>query len=433
MVSPTTALPAWAPAVPFAALLVALVLAPVLVPHWWHKPLWRLLGLLLLAAPAAIADAVVAPVRIGHAVDEYASFLLLLWALYQLASGIVLTGPFSGTPRANVALLAVGATLASFIGTTGASMLLLPPLLRANQGRALVGHLILFFIYLVGNVGGLLLPLGDPPLFLGFLHGVPFFWTVRLWPFWLLNSVLLLALAWVFDARAYGREAPAVRVAAAERAQTPWHIEGAHHFIGFAAVTLLLGMGPAWGLGPHQQQGMLLLVAATSLLLTPAHVRAFNQFRWEPLIEVAVLFLPLFLAMPQALSVVVAYQEALPLRSPEAFYWWTGALSSVLDNAPCYMTFATLANAQNGFAGTNLAPLTESARGAPSLMAIAHGAVSMGAMTYIGNGPNLLVRQRAQEAGWRTPGFFAYVGWALLLLLPTLWLTRWVVASGDLV
>lgn len=433
MVLRLAALPAWAPAVPFALLLLALVLAPVALPRWWHRPWWRLGGLLALAAPAALADGLAAPSRVGHALDEYASFILLLWALYQLASGIVLTGPFRGTPCTNVALLATGAAIASLIGTTGAAMLLLPPLLRANQGRAFVGHLILFFIYLVGNVGGLLLPLGDPPLFLGFLHGVPFFWTLRLWPYWLLNSALLLALAWVFDARAYRREATTVRVAAAERARTPWRIDGAHHFIGFAAVTAMLGAGPTYGLGPHQLQALLLLVAVTSLLLTPAHVRAFNQFRWEPLLEVAILFLPLFLAMPQALGVVVAYQDWLPLRSPEAFYWWTGALSSVLDNAPCYMTFATLANAQQGFAGLNLSSLTQSPRGAASLMAIAHGAVSMGAMTYIGNGPNLLVRQRAHEAGWQTPGFFAYVGWAALLLLPTLWLTRWLVAGMGLV
>jgi Na+/H+ antiporter NhaD/arsenite permease-like protein len=415
------------PALPFASILLALLIVPAACPALWHRPLRRFGLLLLLAAPAAVADAQASPWRLGHALDEYASFLLLLWALYQLACGIVLRGPFAGSPKSNVGLLALGATLASVIGTTGASMLLLPVLLRANQGRAHVRHLVVLFIFLVSNAGGLLLPLGDPPLFLGFLHGVPFFWTLRMWPLWLANVGGLLAVAYALDARAYRQEDASVRLSAGRRGREPWRLEGKGHALGFLAVAALLGFGPAVGLGGRIQQAALAAIALAALRAMPAHVRAFNAFEWEPLIEVAVLFLPLFLAMPRALAVVAQHQALLPLSSAESLYWWTGGLSSVLDNAPCYLTFATLANANLGFAGADLRELAAAPAGVPRLMAVAHGAVSMGAMTYIGNGPNLMVRQRAERAGVPMPSFFGYLGWALALLLPVLWLSRMLV------
>ena len=420
---PAAPAPLWA-AAPFAAVLALVVLGPAMAPRLWHRPLWRLCILSAAAAPAALRDAMAQPATLAHVLAEYSSFVLLLWALYQLAAGVVIEGPFSGRPRSNVIMLALGAALANVVGTTGASMLLLPVLLRANVGRRHVTHLVVFFIFIVSNQGGLLTPLGDPPLYLGFLHGVPFGWTLRLWPAWGLSVGGLLALVYLLDRRYWRAEPVGAAAQAAERAHVPLRVTGLGHAAGFSAVLAAVCGGPAFGVPPWGTQSALLITAVVAHRYASARAHVRNRFSFEPIVEVAVLFLPLFLAMPQALAVLAANAHRLPLGSPEAYYWLTGGLSAVLDNAPCYLSMATLAQTRLGMAGPSLAPLAASGPGAAILAAIAHGAVSMGAMTYIGNGPNLMVRQSAVAAGVPMPSFAAYVGWAMAFLLPTLMATR---------
>ena len=355
-----------------------------------------------------------------HEWADYGSFVVMLTALYTIAGGIAVAATIPGKPWANTLLLAAGAVLASVIGTTGASMVLIRPLLRANAGRDRVTHLPVFFIFVVSNTGGLLTPLGDPPLFLGFLQGVDFFWTLRLWPEWLAVNGLLLATFFALDAaqsrRETRRSVPEVLDAVTLRAVRGLRLNG----------PLLLGVvaavvGQKYLPKPAGEVAMLALTAA-SLAFTPRAVRAANQFTWGPMIEVAVLFAGIFTTMVPALLLLKQHGGAVPVTEPWQFFWLTGLLSSVqradLDNAPTYLTIATLAADGN--------PIAWLPANKPEVLAaVSCGAVFMGANTYIGNGPNFMVKAIAEENGYAMPSFLGYLAYSGAVLLPAFALVTW--------
>jgi Na+/H+ antiporter NhaD/arsenite permease-like protein len=349
--------------------------------------------------------------------------------LFVISGGIVVRGTLAGTPGLNAILLGIGALLASVIGTTGASMLLVRPLLRANSVRALKAHVFVFFIFVVANGGGLLTPMGDPPLFLGFLRGVPFTWTLRLWPEWLFANAVLLVLFYVVDSTIFRREDLARPVDLDEVAvahQVPISIAGKRnllYLLGVAAVLLLSGK-----LRLHtlvQDAGMLAMVVL-SWKTTPKGLRAENGFSWSPIVEVAALFAGIFATMIPALAILNARGSELGLQHPWQYFWASGALSSFLDNAPTYLTFASAASGALGTDAENLAELLATDRGAALLAAISTGSVFMGANTYIGNGPNFMVKAIAEQAGVRMPGFFGYMAWSGAVLLPLFVAVTWI-------
>lgn len=389
---------------PFALLLLAIAVLPLAAPHWWEKNRHKALIGGLLSAPVVVYLLLAAPRALGHSLVEYASFVTLLGALYVVAGGLRITGDLRATPLTNVALLAVGALLANVIGTTGASMVLIRTVLRTNQQRANTAHIPFFFILVVSNCGGLLTPLGDPPLFIGYLRGVPFGWTLHLLPVWLLAVGYLLTLFFVLDRRAYGRER--AEALAHDTAQAvPLGLEGLPN-LGLLALIV----GAVFLPTPYRELTMA-GVAATSALLGPKAPRKANGFTYGPIVEVAVLFLGIFVTMIPALALLEARGAELGITRPWQFFLTTGGLSSVLDNAPTYLTFLSTAQGL-GLHGDVI--------GVPSvyLAAISCGAVLMGANTYIGNGPNFMVKAIAEEMEVRMPSFFRYAAAAILVLSP---------------
>ncbi|MBL8797539.1 MAG: sodium:proton antiporter [Planctomycetia bacterium] len=427
-------LPVWT-ALPFIILLLAIALLPLLAPHLWHTNRNRALitapfvaliaGYLIWIGPATNGRSVA---ELEHRLKEYGSFIILLAALYVVSGGITITGRFRPTPFTNAGFLTAGALLANLIGTTGASMLLIRPVLQINRPRRHTGHLPLFFIFLVSNLGGLLTPLGDPPLFLGFLQGVPFEWTLRLWPHWLLVNGVVLVIFLIWDVLAWRREEPLPPPEAT--AGSAFRVQGWVNVPLLGAILLLvLFQAPhmarlaAGALDhtfacpdltlhfPMPEIGML-AVAGLSLLLTPGSLRAANDFSWAPIAEVAILFIGIFVTMTPVLAMLQVHGPAFGIAEPWQFFWITGALSSFLDNAPTYLTIGTLAASPHDLAWL--------AHHRPSVLAaISCGAVFMGANTYIGNGPNFMVKAIADEAGYRTPSFFGYLIYSGLILLPT--------------
>jgi len=429
--------PTWAVA-PFAGYLLLIAILPLFAPRLWESNRNKLI-LSLAAGIPAIVHLCGLPGGVGfdqllRTGLDYLSFMVLLGALFAISGGICLRGALVGTPIVNTAFLAAGAVLASVVGTTGASALLIRPLLRANAHRVRAMHIVVFFIFIVANAGGLLTPLGDPPLFLGFLRGVPFTWTLRLLPAWALVNGVLLALFAAFDQLAFVRDRgkqrqsrpsdPAIEVGRLR-------IEG-----GLNAVWLLGIVGVVFGtglLGPYMtrfprvlsliQMAGMALCAALSWKTTPHSVRAVNRFSWAPMVEVAAVFLGVFITMIPALSYLEQRGASLGITRPAQFFWASGALSSVLDNAPTYLTFASLAvgvaDAGSGMlSSAGLGALAVHPTGAPLLAAVSCGAVMMGAVTYIGNGPNFMVKAIAEQHRVRTPSFFGYVAWSGLILLP---------------
>jgi Na+/H+ antiporter NhaD/arsenite permease-like protein len=429
---------------PFAGILLSLALLPSAAPRFWHRHYPKV------AAAWGLAFALPFVLRSGGAAVhalldvlllEYLPFVVLLWGLFTVTGGIEVTGTLPGTPRSNLLLLLTGTALASLIGTTGASMLLIRPLLRANAGRKRRAHVVVFFIFLVSNAGGSLTPLGDPPLFLGFLQGVPFFWTLTLLPHALLVIVLLAGAAYLVDMVEWRRERPASAAATS----------GKLGLVGSVNLWLLGGIvfgvwlsgvwrpGEADLLGVHVpiaglvREGIILTMGLASLSVTPAGLRQRIGFGWEPMREVAILFAAIFVTMIPALLLLRAGEDGpvgwliRALRTPEQFYWATGLLSSVLDNAPTYLTLlnTALGRFYPGIGTADALPLLLAER-AEYLRAISAGAVFMGALTYIGNAPNFMVRAIAEEAGVAMPSFFGYVlRWALPFLVPVLALLAW--------
>jgi Na+/H+ antiporter NhaD/arsenite permease-like protein len=428
-------LPLWT-ILPFAALLACIAVLPLAAEHWWHSNRNKGLVAGVLAAITALYVLVVyrsdGAAAIAHVLTEYVSFILLLGSLYVISGGIFVRGSLSGTPLANTTLMGLGAVLANFIGTTGASVLLVRPLLRANQSRKAKAHIVIFFIFIVSNCGGLLTPLGDPPLFLGFSAGVPFEWTlVNLWREWLLVNGVLLAVFNIWDQTVFGREERARHGSQLETAlkHEPLGLSGGLNFLflgGVVAAVYFKGQfNWPWGV----QEAIMALMAVLAYVTTPETNRQNNKFSFAPIVEVAVLFIGIFITMAPALQILNAWgsgdREVLGmsfgLDQPWQFFWVTGLLSSVLDNAPTYMTMAATAAGMEDVEahGQYLATLLAlGGQSAALLAAISCGAVFMGANTYIGNGPNFMVKAIAEESGVKMPSFFGYMIYSAAVLLP---------------
>lgn len=406
---------------PFVLLLLTIAILPLFAERWWHSNANKAIICAALALPVLCYLAYLDWVEhqpalavLGHQMFEYVSFLTLLASLFIVSGGVVLTGDLRATPRVNTTFLTIGVCLASVIGTTGASMLLIRPLLRTNRQRERTGHIPIFFIFTVSNLGGLLTPLGDPPLFLGFLRGVPFEWTLSLWPQWLIANGTLLIVFYLWDSLAYAGER--AKALAEDNTQVePLALRGVFNFLllGGIIVAVLL---QSWIPGTQGHVlGIVLMVtlAGLSWVLTPRRDREANEFTWAPILEVAVLFAGIFVVMVPALELLKTHGKEFGVTQPWQYYYLTGVLSSFLDNAPTYMALATLAASPD--------ELKTLVTNAPTLLAaISCGAVFFGAMTYIGNGPNFMVKAIADAAGYRTPSFFGYMVYSCLVLLPIL-------------
>jgi Na+/H+ antiporter NhaD/arsenite permease-like protein len=430
----------WPWALPFIGILLTIAAGPLVFPKLWHRHYgklafaWSTLTVAPLAAlygrPAAVAAFV-------HAMlAEYLSFIVLLFALYVVAGGILVTGNLRGTPLVNTVILAFGTLIASVVGTTGAAMILIRPLLRANAARLHNVHVVVFFIFLVANIGGALSPLGDPPLFVGFLHGVEFFWTTQhLWRPTALVAGLVLLIFIVLDVWYYRKDRLVTTVGEA-RAPVDLGVSGVVNLLLIAGIIIAILGSAVWKPGISfdvygttlelqnlLRDATLLLIALLSLVLTPNEHREANGFTWEPIAEVAILFAGIFACIIPVLAMLDAGKDgafawllaAVTARdgSPHdiAYFWLTGVLSAFLDNAPTYLVFFELAG---GDARELMGPL------ATTLAAISMGAVYMGALTYIGNAPNFMVYAIAVERGVKMPSFFGYMVWSTLVLLPVL-------------
>lgn len=424
--------------IPFAGILLSIALMPLLAPHFWHHHYGKVAAgwsLAFLLPFAAIFGVGVAGVNLVHALlAEYIPFIVLLTALFTVSGGIYIRGNLHGSPGLNTAILAIGAVLASFMGTTGASMLLIRPLIRANDNRKHVAHVVVFFIFIVSNAGGSLTPLGDPPLFLGFLKGVDFFWTVQhIFPESLFLIGSLLAIFFALDSWYYHRREEVLPVDPTPDSRQIG-FDGMVNFLLLAAVVALVLMSGFWkspvsfniagtevGLPGLLRDVGLVFITWVSLKLTPAQVHNDNQFGWGPMVEVAKLFAGIFLTIIPVIamlkagvngpfgSVVAAVTK--PDGSPDVmmYFWITGALSSFLDNAPTYLVFFNTAGGDPQVLMTTLAP---------TLAAISAGAVFMGANSYIGNAPNLMVKAIAEDRGVKMPSFFGYMLWSGAVLIP---------------
>ena len=434
--------PGWL-CIPFAALLLCVALGPIVGPHLWEKRqgvVVAILSVMLLVAYGMLQGGGAA-VELGLEclVGDYIPFIVLLFGLFCVAGNITLVGDLAGSPRINVALLLFGTLLSSCIGTTGSSMLMVRPIIKMNAWRKRKRHIMVFFIFLISNIGGCLTPIGDPPLLMGFSRGVPFFWSLRLFPIMALNVAILLITFYFVDMRAYRKDIAIGRKPDISKPGTDVHIDGLHNImflVVIVAAVILSGVLPtlpafqdASGnvLGIHIyghvtltypaliEIVMILLSALLSFKTTPASVRQANHFTWGAIKEVAVLFIGIFITMQPALMILKEHGASLGLNTPFQLFWVTGALSSFLDNTPTYLVFLTTActmGASSGLA-TALGIVPEQ-----MLIAISCGAVFMGANSYIGNAPNFMVKAISDENGIRMPSFFGYLGWSAAFLLP---------------
>jgi Na+/H+ antiporter NhaD/arsenite permease-like protein len=390
---------------PFVAMLLAVAVCPLWIPHWWESNRNKLLASAVLGLPVLAFYGLRHPAALLHTGVDYVSFIVLLAGLFVISGGILLRGDLEATPATNTGFLALGGLLASFVGTTGASMLLVRPLLQTNSQRTHVKHTVIFFIFIVSNVGGMLTPLGDPPLFLGHLAGVPFTWTFRLWPQWGVMLVVLLAAFFIFDSVQFTRE-PLAALRRDRARIEPLRVQGGLNAIWLVGVVLAVAF-----LHAPWRELVIVALAVASLKLTPVRIRRDNGFTAGPMVEVAVLFAGIFLTMIPALELLRLRGDELGVRVPWHFFWASGALSSFLDNAPTYLTFLALAQGLR---------LPADVVGVPAgiLAAISVGSVAMGANTYIGNAPNFMVKAIAEEAGVKMPSFFGYMMYSGAILLP---------------
>ncbi len=395
----------WVPALwmtlPFVGLLLSIAIMPIALPKFWHKLRNQGIVSLGFALPIIFICVKNSPTALLHSLEHYVSFIILLGALFVISGGIWLSGSLKGSPLTNTALLAIGAILSNFIGTTGSSMVLIRPFLRANDNRRHHWHLPLFFIILVSNIGGSLTPLGDPPLFLGFLQGVPFFWTLKLTPMWAVASVLLLILFYIVDSFMV-KKTEDLQV---EVPKEPFKINGKRNLLCLAAV-----IGAVFTPLPYREI-IMVIAALISLKITPKKYHEENGFNFYPIQEVAILFIGIFIAMVPALELLRLRGSELGVTSLWQFFWFTGTFSAFLDNAPTYLTFVAIGQGL-GLDGPHL-HLPQ-----PILKAISVGAVFFGACTYIGNAPNFMVRSIAEMAGWKVPTFFGYILRTAMILLP---------------
>ncbi len=426
---------------PFAALLLCIAILPLLkrTEHWWHQNKNKLvvavvLGFLTLGyyqwrgygfhAEPGFASVLSV---LSHAVlHEYIPFMSLLFSLYVISGGICIKGDIPAKPLTNVTFLAIGGALASFIGTTGAAMLLIRPILKTNSERKHVVHTVIFFIFIVANVGGSLLPIGDPPLFLGYLKGVPFLWTLNLWPMWLFMLLVLLAVYYVWDTVAYKREAPA-DIKLDETQVRKISVTGKINFLFLLGVVLATGtldsskefFSTGWTPFMFCRELVQLAFVALSLYFTTKKIRQDNNFNYVAILEVACLFIGIFVCMQVPIEILNSKGASLGIDSPVKFFWATGILSSFLDNAPTYVVFFETAKSLPMDGGVETMELIGGGQIQLShLIAISLGAVFMGANTYIGNGPNFMVKSIAEHEGIKMPSFFGYMLFSAIVLLP---------------
>ncbi len=424
--------------VPFAGVLLSIALFPLVAPHFWHHHYGKVVAawaLAFLAPFAATFGIGAAAAGFVHAlVAEYIPFIVLVGTLFIVAGGIYIRGNLHGSPALNAGILAVGAVLASFMGTTGASMLLIRPLIRANDNRKHSAHVVVFFIFIVANAGGSLTPLGDPPLFLGFLKGVDFFWTVKhIFPETLFLLGALLAIFFAVDSHFYRREG-VMPVDPTPDDKERFGFDGGINFLLLGGVVALVLMSGVWKSGVAfavagaevawsslLRDAGLVLLAAASLAFAPRQAREKNQFTWGPIVEVAKLFAAIFLTIIPVIAMLragtqgpfgsivaaVTGPDGQPL--PAMYFWASGLLSSFLDNAPTYLVFFNTAGGDAQVMMTTLAS---------TLAAISAGSVFMGANTYIGNAPNLMVKAIAEDRGIKMPSFFGYMAWSCAVLVP---------------
>jgi Na+/H+ antiporter NhaD/arsenite permease-like protein len=431
-------LPLWS-CIPFACMLLSIALFPLVAPNFWHHHFGKISALWAasLGIPFLIVFKGTALYEILHIIlADYVPFIILLWALYTVSGGILLRGSLRGTPMVNTIILIIGTILASWMGTTGAAMLLIRPFLRANNYRKNRTFMVVFFIFLVANVGGSLTPLGDPPLFLGFLHGVTFFWTFKLMPHMLLTVGILLVIYFFLDSYHFKKEGATVPE---DEAKEPLKLEGIHNFLFLAGVVgavLMSGMvdlGEINTLGIHRavqdwvRDGLLIVMGILSLVTTSKILREDNDFTWFPIVEVAYLFIGIFITMIPCLLILKAGSKGdlafliSAVKEPLHYFWVTGALSSFLDNAPTYLTFfnTAIGSFYSGMTEAQAVPLLMT-ENAIYLKAISAGAVFFGACSYIGNAPNFMVRSISEEAGTPMPSFFGYIlKYSLVFLIPT--------------
>ncbi|TRW43700.1 sodium:proton antiporter [Georgenia yuyongxinii] len=437
-----TQLPLWS-IIPFVGMLLSIAIIPLVDGHWWEKHMWKVSAFWALAFFVPFLVGFGAQLAVGHGLEvillDYVPFIILILGLFTVSGGIVIRGSLSGTPKVNVVLLLIGTLLASWIGTTGAAMVMIRPLLRANAWRKHRVHQVVFFIFLVANIGGSLTPIGDPPLFLGFLRGVPFFWTMKLLPMMLLNVAVLIVVFYLLDSYFMRKEGPHP-----EGTGEKVSVEGLHNIVFLLAIVgavILSGVLPQTAAftdpATGEARGLTLMDSADAHVVVPyvnlirdaiilaaaflayrttnARLRTANGFGWGPIQEVAILFAGIFVTMIPALAILQARGSELGLTSPAEFFWATGGLSSFLDNAPTYLVFMTTAASLGATTGveTTLGIIDEQL-----LMAVSAGAVFMGANTYIGNAPNFMVRSIAVESEVPMPSFLGYMKWSVSILIP---------------
>ena len=441
-------LPIWS-IIPFVGMLLSIAILPLVAGEWWEKHqlygaiFWALLFLIPFTVAYGLHET--GYELMESVVLDYIPFIALLLGLFIVAGNIHVAGTIAGTTRNNVIMLAIGTFLASWVGTTGAAMLLIRPVLRANQWRRNKTHIIVLFIFLVANMGGCLTPLGDPPLFLGFLRGVPFLWTMEhIWPMLVINTLILLAVFWVIDSHFVKKEGKegleALELERKAMGRIPFRIEGAHNviFLGIIIASVILNgaipqteacldaQGRVIGLDVYEgihlgfkyflQIVMIAVAALLSWFTTKPELREKNDFEWGPIAEVAKLFIGIFITMIHALAILRTYGGDLGIDNPMKFFWITGALSSFLDNSPTYVVFLTTAGALGATSGvaTTVGIVAEEI-----LLALSAGAVFMGAITYIGNAPNFMVKSMSERSGGvKMPSFFGYMGWSCAILIP---------------
>ncbi|MBD3233949.1 MAG: sodium:proton antiporter [candidate division Zixibacteria bacterium] len=447
-------LPLWS-VIPFVGILLSIAIFPLVAPTFWHHhyPKISFAWALIFGIPFVIfygSDAVHEIIHIY--VIDYIPFIILLWGLFTASGGIVVKGSLAGTPRVNVVILLIGTILASWMGTTGASMALIRPLIRANRTRRFKVHTVVFFIFLVSNIGGSLTPLGDPPLFLGFLHGVPFFWTFNIFPHMLITSVILLILYFIIDTILFRKEAHDIAKYATDDEESkeegetksiePISVHGLHNVIFLAGIMGAVLLSGIWKgremnvLGIHvgiqniTRDVLIILMGMFSLWTTNRKLREENGFTWFPITEVAYLFAGIFMCIIPALAMLRAGTSGelafiiRAVKEPAHYFWITGSLSAFLDNAPTYLTFFNLSLGKLGIPEPLVTGILTGAQHPQAetfityLKAISAGAVFFGAMTYIGNAPNFMVRSISEESKIKMPSFFGFMLWSVGILAP---------------
>ena len=434
--------PAWL-CIPFAGLLLSIAVIPLLRPEWWEEHrfpaviAWALLFTLPFAAlygPFRAAETV-----LECLVNDYLSFIVMLFGLFCVAGNITFTGDLAGSPRVNLIMLSIGTLLSSVIGTTGSSMLMIRPMLKMNSWRRRKRHIMVFFIFLISNIGGCLTPLGDPPLLMGFMRGVPFLWSLSLFPVFLFTVAVLLVIFWRLDTVNYLRDVAEGLRPDISRPGTEIRFEGLHNLVfllmiiiavilsgtlpglpafrtpdgGTAGLRILGEVTLGW---PTVIECVIILAAAfLSMKTTPEQIRRVNHFTWGPIAEVAQLFVGIFITMQPALMILKELGPSLGLTKPWEMFWAAGSLSSFLDNTPTYLVFLTTAGTLGMTEGiqTTVGIIPQIL-----LRAISCGAVFMGGVTYIGNAPNFMVKAISEENGIRMPSFFGYILWSLACLIP---------------